>query len=646
VKTILSCTVAIAALATALPAFSATLADGATDGVGAPPVTEVVVSATRTLELATRIGSSVTVLDQAAIQDSQAIAVSDLITQTPGVSFSRNGGYGTTTQLRIRGAETDQTVVVIDGVKLNDPASAGGGFNFADLLTGDIARIEVLRGAQSTLWGSQAIGGVVNITTAMPTKSFEGSVQAEGGTLNTGSVKASVGGTTDHFTWQLAGNSFTTEGVSAYRFGKERDGDANSGLSGRALIKLTDYVSVDLRSVYSTNRFEFDATSADRGDVGKTREFVTYTGLNFDTPDGRLKNRLSYGYTDTDRFQLNPAQAVTTTTFDSAGANRDWQYQGVLALVGDWNATLGAETEDQRMRTRSPTASRPTSPYVRGAADINSLYAQVHGSLVQGLTLTAGVRNDDHSTFGSHTVGQAALAWSLNDGGTILRSSWGQGFKAPTLYQLFSDNSNPNLLPETANSWDAGIEQQVFNKRLIVSATYFHRDTTNQIDFVSCPNANPLCTAGPSTRLGFYANTTKTQAQGLELAATAQLTSRLTLEANYTWTDATNQTAGVNFGKRLVRRPENAANAWLTYAWPNKLKTSVSVRYNGDSFDQPNNVYVLKAYTVVDLKAAYPLNDKVDLFGRVENVGDADYETARNFGVLRRGLFAGVRARF
>jgi vitamin B12 transporter len=186
----------------------------------------------------------------------------------------------------------------------------------------------------------------------------------------------------------------------------------------------------------------------------------------------------------------------------------------------------------------------------------------------------------------------------------------------------------------------------VFNKRLIVSATYFHRDTTNQIDFVSCPNANPLCTAGPSTRLGFYANTTKTQAQGLELAATAQLTSRLTLEANYTWTDATNQTAGVNFGKRLVRRPENAANAWLTYAWPNKLKTSVSVRYNGDSFDQPNNVYVLKAYTVVDLKAAYPLNDKVDLFGRVENVGDADYETARNFGVLRRGLFAGVRARF
>jgi vitamin B12 transporter len=644
VKTTLCCTVAIAALATALPAFSATASDN--DGVGASPVTEVVVSATRTPEPLDHIGSSVTVLDQAAIQDSQEISVSDLISQTPGVSYSRNGGYGTSTQLNIRGAESDQTVVVVDGVKLNDPAAAGGGFNFGDLLVGDISRIEVLRGAQSTLWGSQAIGGVVNITTAVPTQPFEGSVEAEGGSLDTGSVKATIGGANDRVTWRLAGSSFTTEGVSAYRFGTERDGDANSGLSGRTTIKLTDNLSLDLRSVYAFNRFEFDATTADKDYVGNTKELVTYAGLNLDLFGGRLKNRLSFGYTDTDHLQTDAAQAVTTTTFDSAGANRDWQYQGVLALTDNWTATLGAESEDQRMRTRSPTAASPNPAYFRGAADIDSVYAQVQGTLVKGLTLTAGVRNDDHSTFGDHTVGQAALAWSLNDGSTILRSSWGQGFKAPTLYELFSDNSNPNLLPETANSWDAGVEQQLFNKRLLVQATYFHRDTRNQIAFVFCPNGNPLCSAGPASRQGYYANTTKTEAQGVELAATAQLTSNLTLEANYTWDDATNQTPGANFGKRLVRRPENAANAWLTYAWPNKLKTSIDVRYDGDSFDQANNVYVLKAYTVVDLKVSYPLTNKIEIYGRVENAGNEDYETARNFGVLRRGVFAGVRARF
>jgi vitamin B12 transporter len=644
VKTTLCCTVAIAALATALPAFSAPASEN--DGVGAPSVTEVVVSATRTPEPRDRIGASVTVLDQASIQDSQDIAVSDLISQTPGVSFSRNGGYGTTTQLRIRGAETDQTVVVIDGVKLNDPAAASGDFNFGDLLVGDIDRIEVLRGAQSTLWGSQAIGGVVNITTALPTKPLEGSLLVEGGSLDTGMIKAAVGGATDRVTWRLAGSGFTTEGVSAYRFGTERDGDANSGLSGRTTIKLTDNLSLDLRSVYAFNRFEFDATAADRDFVGNTKELVSYAGLNLDLFGGRLKNRLSFGYTNTDHLQTDAAQAVTSTTFDSAGANRDWQYQGVLALTGDWTATLGVESEDQRMRTRSPTATHPNPSYFRGAADIDSVYAQVQGTLVKGLTLTAGLRNDDHSTFGDHTDGQVALAWSLNDGATILRSSWGQGFKAPTLYQLFSDNSNPNLLPTTANSWDAGIEQQLFNKRLLVSATYFRRDTKNQIDFVFCPNADPLCAAGPVSRVGFYANTTKTQAQGLELAATAKLTDRLTLEANYTWDDARNETPGANFHKRLVRRPENAANAWLTYAWPSKLKTSISVRYNGDSFDQPNNIYVLKAYAVVDLKASYPLTDKVELYGRVENVGNEDYETARNFGVLRRGFFAGVRARF
>ncbi len=264
----------------------------------------------------------------------------------------------------------------------------------------------------------------------------------------------------------------------------------------------------------------------------------------------------------------------------------------------------------------------------------------------KGLTLTAGLRNDDHSTFGAHTVGQAALAWTLNNGDTVLRTSWGQGFKAPTLYQLFSDNSNPNLKPETDNAWDAGVTQKLLGGKLAASLTYFHRDTANEIDFVFCPNANPLCSAGPADRLGYFANTTKTRAQGIEAAATAHLTQRLTLDANYTWTDAINDTPGANFGHRLPRRPENAANAWLTYAWPNRLKTSIDVRYDGDSFDQPDNVYVLKAYTVVDLKASYPLTDKVEVYGRVENLGNEDYETARNFGTPRRGVFAGVRARF
>ena len=175
---LLSTTALLCGLSTAAVAQTASPATVAS-------VSELVVTANRSPQAADRVGQSVSVLDYEAIKAAQTVDVSTLLATTPGVSFSRNGGVGGSTSVRIRGAETDQTVVVIDGVKLNDPSSTGGGFNFSNLLAGDIARIEILRGAQSTLWGSQAIGGVVNVITAEAETPFEGQVSAEGGSMGT-----------------------------------------------------------------------------------------------------------------------------------------------------------------------------------------------------------------------------------------------------------------------------------------------------------------------------------------------------------------------------------------------------------------------------------------------------------------------------
>src|SRR4051812_34714640 len=199
---------------------------------------EVVVTAVRTPTPIGQVASSVTVIDKAAIEASQRFTVSDMILRTPGVTASRTGGFGTTTGVRIRGAESDQTVVVIDGVKLNDPASPGGGYDFGDLFVGDAAQIEVLRGPQSTLWGSQAIGGVVNIVTSLPSAGTEASAQVEGGSRGTASGRAAVGGASDSVKWQLAGNAFRTDGISAIApefGGHERDGYRHLGGSGRVL---------------------------------------------------------------------------------------------------------------------------------------------------------------------------------------------------------------------------------------------------------------------------------------------------------------------------------------------------------------------------------------------------------------------------
>jgi vitamin B12 transporter len=618
-------------------------------GKGGIEVDEIVVSATRTPQYIYKVGSSITVLNGEALRSAQTPVLTDILTQTPGVTFSRNGGVGGTTALRIRGAEADQTVVVVDGVKLNDPASTGGGYNAANLLTGDVQRIEVLRGAQSTLWGSQAIGGVVNILTTVPTKPFEASADVEGGSFGTGSGSAAVGGSQDRLTWRVAGSIYTTDGVSAYVNGAEPDGYHNIGASGRVRYELTDDASVDVRAVYSRGRNKFDGfppptfSFGDTQEFGITKEFLGYAGLNFGLLDGRVKNRFAYAHTDTDRDQFNPAQAVTTRTFDSAGKNQRWEYQGAASVAEGWDVVFGAEHETSSFRTASPTATAPNPVPSTASVTLDSGYGQVQGAVVEGLTLTGGLRYDSHGTFGSRALGQAAAAWSLNDGGTVIRASFGQGFKAPTLYQLYSVYGNTSLKPEKADSFDGGVTQHFLDGALVLSATGFYRKTLNQIDFVSCPSTNALCVSG---KFGVYDNTARTRAQGVELEGSAKVAD-LTIQANYTLTDVKNQATGTaNFGKLLPRRPRDAANLWLTYAWPQNISTSATLRYVGDVFDDAANRNVLPAHTLIDLRASWEFYKGVEVYGRVENVTDKMYQTTRNYGSPGRGFFSGVRARF
>jgi vitamin B12 transporter len=623
------------------------------DELGPVDLGELVVTATRSPQPIERVGQSITVITTEELKASQAVAVSDLLATTPGVSFSRNGGVGGATALRIRGAESDQTVVVIDGVKLNDPSSTGGGYNFANLLAGDIARIEVLRGAQSTLWGSQAIGGVVNVVTALPDEPFEGGVEAEAGSRGTAYVRAGVGGAGGRLAWRLAASRYETDGLSTYRFGTEKDGYQHTGLSGRAEIRASDAVSIDLRGVWSKGRNDFDGfpppaySFSDTREYGETEDLVLYAGVNFDLLGGALKNRVAYGYTRTDRDNFNPDQPLTPRTFDAKGENRRWEYQGVWTINPAWTATFGAEVEDAKMASASPSEFAPNPPAFAAKAGLDGIYAQVQGEVLAGLTLTAGVRRDEHETFGGKTLGQVAAAWSLNGGATVLRASFGQGFKAPTLYQLFSEYGNVGLAPEEADGWDAGITQRFLDNRLAVSATWFGRETQNQIDFFSCAatTTNPLCFRDSVRRSGVYDNIAQTKAHGIELEAKA-LIGPLDVEANYTWTDAKNDSPGANHGKKLARRPEHQANIKVAYAWENGGSLAAALRYVGDSYDDPANTYVMPAYALLDLRASWPVTDKVDVYGRIENAFDKAYETTRNYGSPGRGAYVGVRARF
>lgn len=640
------------AAASVLAAFPAMAVEAdqqaaAPDVAAAPSqLADVIVTANRTEQPLERVGASVTVLNQAAIEAAQSTALVELLERTPGVSFARNGGVGTTAGVFIRGGESYHTVLVVDGVKLNDPSSTQGGANFGGLLTGDIARIEVLRGAQSTLWGSQAIGGVVNVITAEPTEAFEAGLDAETGSRGTTYLRGGIGGANERLIWRLAGGYYETDGFSAYRHGTENDGYENGSLSGRARVRLTDAVSLDLRAVYSDGRADFDGWGVDSREYGDSRELVAYAGLNIDLLGGRFRSRFGHAYTDIDRENYNPAEA-SPLTFESAGVNRRWEYQGTFAVTEALSAVFGLESESSRMRTRSPSAWTPNPAFTRGEAGLDSAYGQLQWTVVPGLTLTGGLRYDDHDAYGDHLLGQAAVAWTPNDGATVVRASWGQGFRAPGLYELYSEYGNLTLEPEEIDSWEIGVEQRLPGDRGAVSATAFAREGDNDIRYFSCAfgTTDPLCTVNGVSRWGYYANIQKTETKGVELAGRLALTDWFELGGNYTWTDATNA-SGADKGKQLVRRPEHMGNLAATVILPAGVRATLAARHVGKTFANAANTVTLDSYTLADLRASWAVNDTVELYGRVENLFDQDYEVVPDYGVAGRGAFIGVRVRF
>jgi len=261
---------------------------------------------------------------------------------------------------------------------------------------------------------------------------------------------------------------------------------------------------------------------------------------------------------------------------------------------------------------------------------------------MEPLTLTAGLRYDDHETFGSHTVAQAGAAWSVTSS-TLLRASYGEGFKAPTLYQLFSEFGTQSLAPEESEDWDLGVEQHL-GESVVMSATYFDRHARNMVDFVSCFGSSlPQCALQP---FGFYENVSRTQGDGVELGLTVQLTESLHLDANYTHVNAENATRGANFGKDLRRRPGESANATLSYQWSIPLTTTLAAQYMGSSFENAANTVELDSYVLLDLRASYEISQGWEIYGRVENLLDEEYQTARRYGQPGRGVYAGFRAEF
>lgn len=618
-------------------AFSPVLAFDAPD--------TIVVTANRSPQPLSRVGQSISIVDSAELARRQTATVVDILRTLPGVSIARNGGIGTSTSVFIRGADSDQTVTLIDGVKLNDPSSPGGGFNFGNLLVGNIDRIEVLRGSQSVLWGSQAIGGVVNLITRSPTETLAVNLRGEYGYRDTAQLVGNVSGKAGPLSASVGAGYFRTDGISAFsevRGGTEHDGYENYGANANFNLAINDAISIDARGWYSNGKVGIDGFAppsfafGDTLETSSTREIVAYTGLNAAFLDGRLRNRLGFAYTDTRRRNDDRG----TETFAGDGRNERLEYQGIFDITDGWQATAGLERETSRF-TSSSFGGAPTI----GRAQIDSIYGQLVATPAVGLTLTGGVRHDDHNRFGGATTFGASGIYTLAATGTAFRASYAEGFKAPSLFQLQSNFGNQLLRPERSKGWDAGITQSALGGALEASVTYFKRDTTDLINFISCVRPlTGICVNRPS---GTYDNVAQARADGVEVGLALRPVDALRVQVNYTYTNAVNRSIGnANFGKLLVRRPQHSVSTLVDYSWSFGLTTGATLTHVGASFDNASNTRKVPGYVLADLRASYPVTSNIEIYGRIENLFDEGYETIFRYGQPGRAGYAGVRLRY
>lgn len=580
----------------------------------------VVVYGVRMQQPATEVGSSVSIITSEVIKALGADFAIDVLALAPGVTINQNGAFGGAASVRIRGSATGQTLVIIDGVVANDPTSPGGGYDFARLDTANIERIEILKGPQSTLWGSDAIGGVINIITKRPEQGFAGKVFAEAGSFAYFRGGAEMGGANDRYDFRLSATATSTDGISkadSNNGNTEKDGFDAKTVNGRVGAKLWGDARLEGSFLWSDADADFDGFSfsaqgsvADADETSKTTELVSNIALTASAFDGRLENLLQVGYAKIERDNYTNGQA----SFSSEGDRLNLRYQGTLSINKSNRIAFGAEQEDSSANGEDTT--------------ITGLFGLYEWQPIESVTLSTGLRRDDHERFGGVTTGRLAIAFNPNDQVT-LRSSWGEGFKAPSIFQttFFCCGAvapNADLRPETSEAYDAGITLRSKDARGQIELTYFNQDTNNLIDF--------------DFSVGGYKNIAETTSSGIELSGHYQVSRWANLSAEYTYIDSQD-----GMGNDLPRVPRHSGNVALVIDPAGPFSGTAVVRYNGKEHDP---LATLASWTRVDLSARYALNERIEFYGRIENVLDKQYQQVLGYGTPGISGTLGARLSF
>ena len=636
---------AVAVIAAVQAAQSPARAQSQSETVVLPQVS---VSATGIATPLDQIASSVTVITAADIARSQRRTLPDVLSNVPGLNVVQTGGPGGQTAIFMRGTNSNHIKVLLDGIDVGDPSTPNGAIDLAHIATGDIERVEVLRGPQGGLYGANSIGGVISITTRKGEGPAKARATLEGGALGTFNQSAALSGARDRFDYAFSVAHLRSTNVDvtpAYVLPAGQAANPNSydnmTYSTRLGAQVTDDLRVNLIGRYVDGRLKYtndDPTTfpftpyATRSDyVSKSffgRAEAVYAAL-----DGRFINTVGVNIADNRRSNKDPNANPATT---NNGTRTAVNWRGEVAVAKGHTLVLGAERSIERADSQA-YAMFGGAPISYSARNGNTAgYVEMQSQFAGRFFIVGNMRIDDDDNFGSHTTWRVAPAFIVPGSETRLKGSYGTAFKAPTLYELygvgdFNYVGNPNLRPETSKGWEVGFEQPLFGDRLRFGVTYFRNDIKDLINSQTTP-------------VNTYVNVGKAKTEGYEAFVDLKATDRLRFHADYTRTDATDEIANTE----LLRRPKHKANFTASYQASDALGLSASVVYVGPwmDFDRQGLWFTprdFQGYTVVNIAASYAVNDKVTVFGRVDNLFDKRYEVPVGWNAPGVGVFGGIK---
>ncbi|OGR87759.1 MAG: hypothetical protein A3A86_02725 [Elusimicrobia bacterium RIFCSPLOWO2_01_FULL_60_11] len=602
----------------------------------------LVVSVTRMDVPFDEVAGSVQVITREELEARQVKNAGDALRGLAGLDVNRSGGAGKVTDIYSRGTNSNHTLILIDGVEMNDPMTVGRSYDFAQLTADNIERIEYLEGPQSTLYGSDAMGGVVNIVTRKGTAEKHLSAGLEGGSFGTFIQSLQMSGAQKWVNLALGVSHTKTNGISAAsgRGNDEKDGNENTNISAHLGIDPSKTFSTEFMVRNIDSKTDLDNGAGpdmdDPNHSARSDQTFFRSQAKLRLFDGLWNHKAGFSYSEHDNVTTNeadPAHLLDSSRSQFRGKVYTYDWESVVRIAEIDHLQVGVEHQEEKGDSESVSdgAFGPfSSVFSEERTGVTSYFAQNQIRLFDATTLSLGGRLDDHRSFGNRKTFRAAASHEVKASGTKVKSSYGTGFKAPSLFQLYSSFGNRDLGAEKSEGWDAGLEQTLFDGRSSIGGLYFANHLDNMIDFDNVTFK--------------YKNTAEAETEGAEFFISARPADKLFTRFKYTYMETKDATTR----EPLIRRARSKFGADVNMSVTPELNTHVNVNYVGPRDDLDFSAFPparteLKGYTVTNLGVSYRPLKYLELTGRAENVFNTQYEEILGFGSPGVSGFVGAK---